>query len=80
MVDNAKRYATVEFVKEKSNAAHGVINYLAHLITQGCTPKAIQIDCSKEFVNKNLESWCKEHGIEIHLTAPYSPSQNGVTE
>jgi transposase InsO family protein len=27
-----------------------------------------------------LESWCKERGIEIHLTAPYSPSQNGVAE
>ena len=24
--------------------------------------------------------WCKGHGIEIHLTAPYSPSQNGVAE
>jgi Integrase core domain len=27
-----------------------------------------------------LETWCKEQGIEIHLTAPYSPSQNGVAE
>jgi hypothetical protein len=27
-----------------------------------------------------LETWCKEWGIEIHLTAPYSPSQNGVAE
>ena len=80
MVDDAKWYATVEFIKEKSDAAQGVINYLAHLITQGHTPKVIQIDCGKEFVNENLESWCKEHGIEIHLTAPYSPSQNGVTE
>jgi transposase InsO family protein len=24
--------------------------------------------------------WCKEHDIEIHFTAPYSPSQNGITE
>ena len=56
MVDNAKRYATVEFVKEKSNAAQGVINYLAQLIMQCHTPKAIQIDCGREFVNENLES------------------------
>jgi hypothetical protein len=36
-VDNAKRYATVEFLKGKSDAAQEVINYLAHLITQGQT-------------------------------------------
>jgi hypothetical protein len=27
-----------------------------------------------------LETWCKEWGIEIYLTAPYSPSQNGIAE
>ena len=80
MVDDSKRYATVEFVKEKSDAAQRVINYLAHLIMQGRIPKAIQIDCGREFVNENLETWCKKHGIEIHLTAPYSPSQNGIAE
>ena len=80
MVDDAKRYITVEFLKEKSEATQGVINYLAHLIAQGQTPKAIQIDGGREFVNANLERWCKEHGIKIHLTAPYSPSQNGVAE
>jgi transposase InsO family protein len=30
--------------------------------------------------NKELDSWCQEHGIEIQKTAPYSPSQNGVAE
>jgi hypothetical protein len=79
-VDDAKRYITVECLKEKSDAAQLVINYLAHLITQGKKPKAIQIDGGKEFVNENLKSWCKERGIEIHITAPYSPSQNGVAE
>lgn len=80
MVDNAKRYATVECMKEKLDTGQGVINYLTYLIAQGQTPKAIQIDCGREFVNKKLEMWCKECGIEIHLTAPYSPSQNGVME
>jgi hypothetical protein len=27
-----------------------------------------------------VETWCKACGIEIHKTAPYSPSQNGVAE
>jgi hypothetical protein len=79
-VDDAKRFVTVDFLKEKSEAAQGVMNYLAHLETQGRKPKGIQIDCGKEFVNEKLEKYCKQRGIEIRLTAPYSPSQNGIAE
>jgi len=79
-INNAKHYVMVEFLKEKSGAAQGVINYLSHLITQGLNPKAIQIDGGKEFVNQKLISWCAEQGIEIWKTAPYSPSQNGIAE
>jgi GAG-pre-integrase domain len=78
--DDAKCYITINFVKEKSDAADKVIHYLVHLIIQGQTPKVIKIDCGKKFINVKLETWCKEHGVEIHLTAPYSPSQNSVAE
>ena len=77
---NAKRYITVQCLKEKSDSTQGVIKYLAHLRTQGQNPREIQIDCGTEFVNKKLKEWCNEHGIEIRLTAPYSPSQNGIAE
>jgi transposase InsO family protein len=40
----------------------------------------MQMDCSHKFVNKSLKEWCSSKGIEIHLMAPYSPSQNGVAE
>ena len=69
-VDDAKRYVTVECLKEKADSTQGVINYLTRLITEGRKPKGIQIDCGKEFVNERLETWCKEHGIVIRLTAP----------
>jgi transposase InsO family protein len=38
------------------------------------------MDGGKEFVNNKLKSWCRERGIEIHMTASYSPSQNGIAE
>ena len=63
-----------------SDAAQAIINYLAHLKTQGRNPKGIQIDCGKEFINEKLENWCKEHGMEICYTALYSPSQNGIAK
>ena len=65
LVDDAKRFATIKCVKQKSDATQAVINYLAHLKTQGRNPKGIQIDCGKEFVNEKLESWCKECSMEI---------------
>jgi hypothetical protein len=45
-------------------------NHLMHLITHGQKPKAIQIDGGKEFVNDKLKSWCRERGIDNHITAP----------
>ena len=41
---------------------------------------AIKIDRGTEFLNQPMKTWCDERGIELHLTAPYSPSQNGVVE
>jgi len=80
MIDDAQRYISVEFLKEKNQASQAVINYLTYLKARGRTPKAIQIDRGREFVNEKLERWCKEQGIELRLTAPYSPPQNGVAE
>jgi hypothetical protein len=67
-------------LKEKVDSTQVVKNYLMYLKTQGQHSKGIEIDCGKEFMNENLEKWCSEHGIEIRLTVPYSPSQNGITE
>lgn len=79
-VDDAKQYITVKFLKNKLDAAQETINYLVLLMTQGHLTKGIQIHCGKEFINNKLETHCKEKGIQIRMTAPYSPAQNGVTE
>lgn len=33
-----------------------------------------------EFVNESLKNWCHSQGIELQVTALYSPSQNRVAE
>jgi transposase InsO family protein len=38
------------------------------------------MDQGKEFINETLKTWYCENGIDIQMTAPYSPSQNGVKE
>ena len=80
MVDDATCHTTVEFLKNKSKAAQKVIEYMTHLKMWNKTPHAIQMDRGSEFVKDELISWCDANGIELQLTAPYLPSQNGVTE
>ena len=43
-------------------------------------PKAMCINHGHEFVNNLLLDWLYLKGMEVHITAPYSPSQNGVAE
>jgi transposase InsO family protein len=80
MVDDASRYVTVEFLKSKDQATQKVINYITHLSAHDKSPKAIRIDRGREFVNETLLEWCYSRGMEVHMTAPHSPSQNGVAE
>ena len=80
MVDDTSRYVTVEFLKSKDQAAQKVKNYFTHLAVQGRTPKAIRIDRGREFVNDSLLEWLYSRGMEVHITAPHSPFQNGVAE
>ena len=79
-VDDAARYISVFFLKRKEEAAQYVKNYLTNLKTHDKNPKAIRVDRGTEFINENLTSWCREQGLDIQTTAPYSPSQNGIAE
>jgi hypothetical protein len=80
LVDDAARYISINFLKKKDEVAQKVIEYLLHLKTHGKFPKAIRMDHSKEIINETLGTWCHENGIDIQMTAPYSPSQNRVVE
>jgi hypothetical protein len=79
-VDNSSCYTTVEFLEAKSQTSDHIKAYLTYLQNHGRKPHTICVDHSKEFINKNLKTWCHQQGIEINQTVPYSPSQNGVTK
>ena len=71
---------TVQFLKSKDQAAQSVSDYITHLNNREITTCTIHVDCGTEFINEPLKTWCMEKGMEIQMTAPYSPSQNGVAE
>jgi Integrase core domain/GAG-pre-integrase domain len=80
MVDDTSQYTTVTFLKSKDQAVQCIKEYLTHLTVRNKMPQAIRTDCGTEFTNADLKSWCACKGIDIQMTAPYSPSQNGVAE
>ena len=80
LIDDYSRYVTVQFLKSKNQATQHICDYMTHLSVRNFAPQAIRVDRGSEFLNKDLLNWCKERGIDIEPTAPYSPSQNGVAE
>lgn len=42
--------------------------------------KVFRTDRGGEFISKDFVEYCENAGIKRHLTAPYSPQQNGVVE
>lgn len=44
------------------------------------TIKTLRTDRGGELTSNEFNSYCEEHGIQRHLTAPYTPQQNGVVE
>ncbi len=40
----------------------------------------MHIDRGHEFVNDSLLEWLYLKGMEVYMTAPHSPSQNGITK
>ena len=80
-IDNATRHCTISFMKSKDETPIKVKQYLVFIERQYLfTPKAIHADNGCEYVNNDLWSWCLGCGIEIQMTAPYTPEQNGVAE
>jgi hypothetical protein len=80
LIDDTLRYMTVEFLKTKSQATQRIQEYMTHLKVRSWSPCAIQMDRGTEFVNEDLCTWCHSQGIHFQMTAPYSPSQNGVVK
>jgi len=80
-LDDAKRYNTVLFLRDKTEAAERIEQHAEKIKQQfGTYPRYMQFDNGKEFVNQRIKNCAAKNGIEIETTAPYSPSQNGVAE
>jgi transposase InsO family protein len=81
-IDDCSRRCNIEFMKKKSQTMEKVMQYITHLKNRWDSkrPKFLRVNNGTEYINEGLMTWCKNQGIELQRTAPYSPEQNGAPE
>jgi len=80
-IDVFSRYSKVYFIKNKSDVAEKVFEYVENVKTKfGKTPKIIRSDRGGEYRNAKVQDYFRKQGIEFQCTVGYAPQQNGIAE
>ena len=81
VIDDHSRYMWTMLLKQKSEAFEK-FKKLRLVVEQETREKitTFRTDRGGEFVSREFNLFCEEAGIKQHLTAPYTPQQNGVVE
>ena len=81
LIDDHSRYMWSILMKEKSEAFTKFKRFKAVVEQEsGAMIKTFRTDRGGEFTSHEFQEFCEKEGIKRHLTAPYSPQQNGVVE
>lgn len=81
LIDDHMRYMWTILLEMKSEAFEKFKRFktLVEQETQSKI-KTFRTDRGGEFLSNEFQAWCQENGVNRHLTASYSPQQNGVVE
>ena len=81
IIDDFSRYMWTILIKEKSDAFER-FKALKSLVEKdlGKAIMTLRTDRGGEFTSREFNEFCDISGIKRHLTAPYTPQQNGVVE
>ncbi|KAI3770712.1 hypothetical protein L6452_01853 [Arctium lappa] len=81
MIDEYSRYTWLEFLKNKSDAAELIIEFLKKIQVRLQLPViSLRSDNGTECKNEKLQSYLISVGISHNFSAAYTPQQNGVVE
>ena len=69
------------FLKKKSQASRSIKNHI-RMIERKFQKQVVYLraDRGGEFISKSIQTWIRNKGISLELTAPYSSFQNGQRE
>jgi len=79
IVDDYSRKTWMAHIKTKMQVTDLLKQHLDELKGQGKNVKFLRCDNAPEHGTK-LTTICKERGVTVEFTAPYTPQQNGVVE
>jgi hypothetical protein len=80
-IDDSTRFWTVFFLKQKSDAFVAFKSYKAFAEKElGIEIMMTRDDKGGEYMGKEYEKFCMDHGIRRQHTEPNEPHQNGVAE
>ena len=80
-VDDYSRYVSVYMMKSKDEVFDKFMQFVKSSENAiGKKIKKLRSDNGGEFTSTKFNNYCEAHGIEKHLTVPYTPQQNGVAE
>lgn len=81
LIDDFSRYMWTMLLKEKSEAFDCFKRFKEYVEKQTkATIKTFRTDRGGEFTSTEFNRFCKDNGVNRHLTTPYTPQQNGVVE
>lgn len=81
LIDDYSRYMWTILLKEKGDAFQKFRNFKTMVEQESdARIQTFRTDRGGEFVSLEFNSFCEDTGIKRHLTAPYTPQQNGVVE
>jgi hypothetical protein len=82
LVDDQSRFMWISTLVRKDQAAAAIKDYQMRAeVESDCKLSVLRTDKRWEFTSKQFSEYCAaEGGIERHLTASYSPQQNGMVE
>lgn len=81
LIDDHSRYMWSILLKNKGDAFEKFQKFKAIVeLETKAKIKCFRSDRGGEFTSNTFNEYCENQGIERHLTAPYTPQQNGVVE
>ena len=80
IVDDYSRYQFVTTCASKAQIAKELHCFCKHVEARDRRIETIRMDNGTEHGGNVFADYCKEHGIDIETSSPYTPEQDGVAE
>lgn len=80
-LDDYTHFTMVYLMETKNEVKTYFKQYVEQVSAKfNCKISRIRCDNGKEYENKEVSDYCKEKGIKVEVTIPYTPEENGKAE